>query len=271
VIDVPLTDNLTTCYVDVMVHPDHRREGVGAALYAEAERTVRGLGRSIIMGWSEEPVRGFSVHGSAGDDGGGALVPATGAGSYPRNAAPAAMALSRGFTLAQVDRCSVLDLARTPLSVRDAHDRAAAAAGPEYTVLQWAERCPDEYVDQYAQLRQAMSTDAPLGELALDEEAWDAERVRGDEARLREGGGRSLVSAALTGRRGPGRAHRPRIAGLPAGGRRTGGHPGAACPPRPSARNAPQDGEPAGCGNPLARAWSASTRGTPEENRPCSR
>jgi GNAT superfamily N-acetyltransferase len=42
-----------------------------------------------------------------------------------------------------------------------------------------------------------MSTDAPLGDLDLEEEVWDEGRVRESEDQLARSGGRSLVSAAL--------------------------------------------------------------------------
>jgi GNAT superfamily N-acetyltransferase len=185
---VPLTDNLTSCYVDLGVHPESRSQGIGAALYAEAERYARSLGRSTLMGWSEVPVDGAGAQ----EDG---LVPATGAGRHPRSDPAAAMAASRGFTLAQVDRASVLHV--QDAAPADARSAAAAAAGPDYTVVQWEGHCPDVHIDSYVELCRAMSTDAPMGDLDLEEEVWDAGRVREAEDRLARSGGRSLVSAAL--------------------------------------------------------------------------
>ncbi len=198
---VPLTDNLSSCYVDLGVHPEARRQGIGTALYAEAERYARSLGRSTIMGWSEAPLNGrrtgteaASARGTAtaGDED---LVPATGVGRYPGSDPAARMARSRGFTLEQVDRCSVLDIAGA--AAAEAQAAASAAAGSGYTVVQWQGRCPDAYLDSYVELCRAMSTDAPLGDLDLGEEVWDAARVRESEAQLERSGGRSLVSAAL--------------------------------------------------------------------------
>ncbi|WP_159800970.1 GNAT family N-acetyltransferase [Arthrobacter zhaoguopingii] len=196
IIDLPLTDNLSACYLDLSVHPEARSEGVGGALYAEAERHVRSRGRSTVMGWSEVSLtaagRGAGAPGRGED-----LVPATGAGSYPAGDPAARMARRWGFDLAQVDRCSVLDVGGGGDAAGDAFAAAEAAAGPDYEVLRWEGRCPDDRLDQYARLRQAMSTDAPLGDLDLDEEDWDAARVREAENRLERGGGRSLVAAVL--------------------------------------------------------------------------
>jgi hypothetical protein len=41
---------------------------------------------------------------------------------------------------------------------------------------------PDSWLEDRAELQRRMSTDAPLGDLQLEEEDWDAERVRGEYA-----------------------------------------------------------------------------------------
>ena len=56
--------------------------------------------------------------------------------------------------------------------------------------------CPDEWVDQYALLNTRMSTDAPLGGLDLEEDVWDAERIRATEKQYDERGLELLVLAA---------------------------------------------------------------------------
>ena len=55
--------------------------------------------------------------------------------------------------------------------------------GPSgYTLLTFADRWPDELVADRCELGRRMSTDVPMGEQELDEEVWDAARVRQIEA-----------------------------------------------------------------------------------------
>ncbi|MHA7295363.1 GNAT family N-acetyltransferase [Arthrobacter sp. HLT1-21] len=188
IIDIPLTDNLGTCYVFVVVHPNYRSRGLGSRLYRTLEDHAAGIERSTIMAWTDEPA-GFDQAPAS------VLVPATGAGAFPRNCATTALALRNGFQLAQVDRCSVLNLEtslpRAAVQAQTAHE----AAGQDYELVQWRDRCPDDLVDQYALLRKTMSTDVPMGDLEWEEEVWDAARIRAGEERLLRSGGQSLVRA----------------------------------------------------------------------------
>lgn len=188
-VDVPLTDNLQTCYALVLVHPDFRRRGVGSALYDAVERHALENGRSVLMGWTDnradfDPTQDV-------------LIPATGAGAYPAVSLAARFAIRKGFSLAQVDRCSVLPMGWEPSDLEALAAEAEQKAGADYAVVDWVDRCPDELLEQYAQLRKTMSTDVPMGELHWEEEVWDGGRVREDEDRLAREGGSSLVRAVL--------------------------------------------------------------------------
>ena len=56
---------------------------------------------------------------------------------------------------------------------------------------------PDEFVDGYAWVKSRMATDVPAGGLAIDEEDWDAERVRVHEARYLDAGQTLQVTTAV--------------------------------------------------------------------------
>lgn len=189
VVDVPLTDNLHTSYAYVLVHPDARRRGIGSRLYAAVEDHSKSRRRSTVMGWTDQRA-GFDASQEE------VLVPATGAGAFPAASLPALFATHLGYRLAQVDRCSVLTVARSE-ALEALAVAAAAAAGGDYAVVDWVDRCPDDLLEQYAQLRKTMSTDVPMGELKWEEEVWSGARVREDEDRLRRQGGSSLVRAVL--------------------------------------------------------------------------
>lgn len=189
VVDVPLRDNLQTCYALVIVHPERRSQGLGSALYEAVENHARSCGRTTIMAWTD--------HRANFDYSSDVLTPATGAGTFPAKSLPARFATGHGFSLAQVDRCSVLRLDRDNGRLKVLAADAARIAGPDYAVVDWVDHCPDDLLEEYAQLRKTMSTDIPLGELDWEEESWDGSRVREDEDRLAREGGGSLVRAVL--------------------------------------------------------------------------
>ena len=73
---------------------------------------------------------------------------------------------------------------------------AEAHAGPDYRIVTWQSHAPEEWVDQFALLNTRMSTDAPLGGLELEEDVWDAERIRTTEKQFEERGLELLWLAA---------------------------------------------------------------------------
>ncbi len=55
---------------------------------------------------------------------------------------------------------------------------------------------PDSWLDDRAELQRRMSTDVPLGDLQLEEEDWDAERMRGEYEVLSAMGRRVVETVA---------------------------------------------------------------------------
>jgi RimJ/RimL family protein N-acetyltransferase len=77
------------------------------------------------------------------------------------------------------------------LSALEAEARRAAAG---YKVRTWRDRTPDELLDDRALLEQRMTTDAPHGDLPVEEERWDGDRIREYEA-SHVARGRTVLSA----------------------------------------------------------------------------
>ncbi len=163
---LPLKDNLTVALVDVAVHPEHRRRGIGSTLLAEGIRLAAAAGRTEFVAEIDEP----------GPD-----------------AAGRAFALRHGWTcdLLETRRDLVLPPDEERLSALEAVARRAAAG---YEVLTWRDRTPDELLDDRALLEQRISTDAPQGDLPFEEERWDGERIREYEA-THVARGRTVLSA----------------------------------------------------------------------------
>ena len=184
-LSLPLTDNTHSAIVNVVVAPQARGRGVGSRLYAAAEQEAAVSGRTTLFGETDHPMRPGQADRT--------IAPQSGTGNIPADPA-AAFAEKTGFTLEQVERISRLDLDRTGVGQADL-DAAAAAAGGNYELEFWRGSCPEPLVDAYAMLRRKMSTDAPMAGLDLQEERWDAARVRETERKARDMDAEVLVSA----------------------------------------------------------------------------
>ncbi|WP_120002861.1 GNAT family N-acetyltransferase [Nesterenkonia muleiensis] len=165
---LPLTDNLHLAFSDVAVAAEHRGRGIGTALWKAAEQTLRQAGRTTVTAWSinREPAEGEER-----------LIPPTESGVIAVDAI-SRFAVRHGFTLEQVERHSTLVLPVAPEDTAAWQTEAQQKAGPDYRLVQWADDTPAEWLDALAELYRRMSVDVPQGGLELEEEAWDAERVR---------------------------------------------------------------------------------------------
>ncbi|MGX1932205.1 GNAT family N-acetyltransferase [Microbacterium resistens] len=160
--------------------------GIGSAAYAEIERVARADGVRELQLWAEHA----DVHAD-----GARLESPSGFGSVPQD--HATRFLSRhGHTIEMIDRVSMLtwDDATIPHLRGLLADAAAHAEG--YRVVHWTLPTPPERRDGYAWMKSRMSTDAPSGDLASPEEAWDAERVVRHDERYAARGQSVLVTAA---------------------------------------------------------------------------
>jgi len=166
-VDLPLRANLTTAVIMAVVHPDRRRAGIGTQLADRAEQTAADRGRTSWITEAEcrEPAPGEPTLTVAGGD----PVPASEPGLI--------FTLARGYTLRQVARRSRLDLPVPEDTLTPLCDEASERAGT-YRLHQWQGLPPAEWLPKIAALTTAMSTDPPLGDLTMEEDPWDADRVR---------------------------------------------------------------------------------------------
>jgi GNAT superfamily N-acetyltransferase len=171
---LPLKDNLHFAAVWMSVRPRWRRRGVGSALLAEVERQASLAGRTTVC------VESDTAPG--------------------RPAAADAFAPTHGYEKALVSVRSDLDLPEAGLDDLLAPlESEAAPFAVDYDLLTWWDDVPDEWLDQRAALAARMSTDTPLGEIDVEEEAWDAERVRAQFAAGRAMGRRMVETVAVHG------------------------------------------------------------------------
>jgi GNAT superfamily N-acetyltransferase len=152
-------ENRHVARLDVRVPPARRRQGVATAIVEAAARLAQSEGRTELGGMDETPVRAGFVDS---------------AGPFARRL---------GFTPALPMVRRVLRLPLSPERARLLRDDPRAAPAG-YALLTWADRWPDEYLEDRCEFGRRMSTDVPKGEHELDEEEWDPARVRALEVNL---------------------------------------------------------------------------------------
>lgn len=187
---LPVHDNLHSANIYVAVLPEHRRRGVGGALFDVAAAVAEEHGRTVLDAWS-----GFGVEPAADDP--QALTAPTGSGRVPGDDPGVRFALARGYVLEQAERHSVLHLPVDDAMLQRLLEESQRRAGDDYALVEWTGPVPEEWIDSYCVLQSRMSTDAPSAGLSWEEEVWTAERVRNMEKAQADAGLRNLVVAAL--------------------------------------------------------------------------
>jgi GNAT superfamily N-acetyltransferase len=168
--NMPLDDNPTVVYADVVAHPDHRRRGVGTAVLEELERRSRAAGRDRVL---------TEVFRTPNGDGGGT-----------------AFAEARGYTEANREGVKAVDLASCPSRWASLDDEVAAAVG-DYRVVTWRDHCPVEYLESFGSALSRVMSLIPQGDLDLEDRDWTVERVQAAERRRVEVGLATFESIAL--------------------------------------------------------------------------
>jgi GNAT superfamily N-acetyltransferase len=168
---LPVLDNTHVAYMEPLVRPDVRRQGVGSALLEAGLELARSRSRTTVIIEVNMPLAGRSREREFLE--------------------------RRGFTVGIVEKHRVLDL---PVD-SDRLEALAASAAPhhaDYRLETVGDVVPDEYLPGYCTLQSAFNSEAPTGVLDIEPEVWDADRVRQTEARLREQGRHVCSTFALS-------------------------------------------------------------------------
>jgi GNAT superfamily N-acetyltransferase len=163
-------DNTHMASGDIAVDPAYWRRGLGSAVLTAAEDHARSEGRRTLV---------LEAFAPLGADGPGL-----------------AFARAHGYAPAIEDRIKVVDLVATEPSW-DALEEETRRRAAGYTLVEWADRVPDEHITGYCHVNEAFLEQMPLGELDLEPEVWTEERVRTRNEESRRGGRRELAVAAL--------------------------------------------------------------------------
>ncbi|WP_353951084.1 GNAT family N-acetyltransferase [Knoellia sp. S7-12] len=159
---MPLRDNPELALLDLAVHPDHRRLGIGTTMFDHVTEVARGAGRT-------------------------SLVTET---AYPKDGTDPGEAFARihGFDMAQTNHRNDLDVT--------GYRHEQASDTPGYVIETSTDDTKDEWLEDRAHLQRRMSTDVPLGDLDFEEEDWDVERLKGEREATAKSGRRAVESVA---------------------------------------------------------------------------
>jgi len=169
---LPQHDNLANMHVDLEVLPSARRHGVGRAMHELAVERARAVGRKVLLGSTVQ--------------------------SHPDGAAFATVV---GARPGLEDIRSRLDVRTVDQALLDSMLAEAWRHADGYRVVRWQGIPPDEIIDDVAYLEGRMNTDAPIGDLPLEPEKLDAEKIREGEVWRARRGRTTYHTAALHGDR----------------------------------------------------------------------
>lgn len=170
-VDLPELDNLHSAFLEVSVDPAWQRRGVGRALEAEGVRVAREQGRRVLMSEAYAPMG--------------------------QESAGTRFAAATGYSPGIEDSMKVVDLVETEPTWAALGDKAAASRNG-YTVVTWRDHVPEALVDGYCRLNEMFFDEAPTGELDVENEIWDADRVAARERRNRETGRHEIAAGAVS-------------------------------------------------------------------------
>lgn len=150
-------DNLHLGGVNVLVHPEHRRKGHGRALFEAGMKRVREENRRTV-----------------------------GSGTLDRPEF-VAFAEAMGFERKSADIHRRQDLRTVDFDDIAAHRAKAEAAAADYELLRVVGAVPEELIEDVAVMTAAIN-DAPTDDLDVEDEVFDAKRIREWENARLEGG-----------------------------------------------------------------------------------
>jgi GNAT superfamily N-acetyltransferase len=170
-IELPQLENRHTADVGVSVRPGFRGCGFGRALLQAVEERASSNGRRVLQG----STMGRFASGETRD---------------------ARFAEAAGYRVARTE-------VRRDLRLPFDHDRAEAleaASTPKaagYDVVSWWNRCPDELVESRARLSWTLTADEPRGDLDIEDEQYDVDRIRRWEADIQKVGRELACTGAI--------------------------------------------------------------------------
>ena len=168
---LPQAENVRMVYLKLIVHPQHRCRGIGTRLLEEVYAAARRHHRSLIEIETVQALPGGVARNEAGY-------------RYLTNRAH-----QPGMTIIR-SRCEIAS-GGDEATLAEAWTHADG-----YPLVQWRDAAPEEIVEDVAALQSRLMLDAPTGDLAVEQQLYDADRVRSQEASELSRGHRAYSTAA---------------------------------------------------------------------------
>lgn len=171
-LNLPRLDNTHVARLEVYVDPAHQRRGAGTALAeAAADWAVR-QGRTVVLAEVATPLG--------------------------RPESPGLQLARRlGYRTEVVDDMKVADLDETQRLWREIlAETESPAAG--YTLRSWWGRCPDDLVEGFCGVIETFFEEVPIGELDVEPQRWDEQRLREKEDRFERAGRHETTTLAVS-------------------------------------------------------------------------
>ncbi|MEV4626675.1 GNAT family N-acetyltransferase [Micromonospora sp. NPDC049523] len=158
---LPEDENVEQAILDVKVHPEHRRRGIGTALLGAVLPTLVSARRTLVAGWG-------LIDGKSG----------------------AGWADHLGFRVVYRQVLQRLEVATTDRELWH------VPPPPGYRAVRWVGTAPAALLESYAQARSAIH-DMPSADWSYRPPSWTPERIRRAEADLRDRSVEQRVVAAV--------------------------------------------------------------------------
>jgi GNAT superfamily N-acetyltransferase len=171
----PLKDNRHLAFVDVATDPDHRRAGHGTAMLDHLGELASLDGRDTLMADAAWPFEGAPDGAGVGN---------------------AEFLTRMGFAFSLGDIKRALHLPVDPVLL----ERLVAETEPRHTgyeLRSFRGPVPDDIIDSLGALIGTLVTEAPMGDLDVEPEVYDAERLRADEKVVEAAGRRAYLTVAI--------------------------------------------------------------------------
>jgi GNAT superfamily N-acetyltransferase len=169
----PERENLDKSWFHLEVDPQHRREGVGAALLEWTENQARAAHRAMLLGE--------------------VFVPEGDRESHPDRV----FALKRGFSLSTIEIVRSLKLPVDPAVMASERARSAAAMGDEYELSTYLDGVPDELRQGVCDASNRLILDAPTGDVEFEPESLTVDDLQTLLDHIRETGRTMLTTVAV--------------------------------------------------------------------------
>lgn len=171
-VEWPLLDNVHSVGIDVRVHPDHRRRGVGRRIVDKVAYRAAADQRTLLNAYFEVPLAQVASHPSS------------------------PFALSQGFEAKLVGNRRHLAVPLPPERLAELQADARGRGAGDYRIFTFVTPWPEEFQDDECAMARAMSTDEPSGDEHHEEEVWDAARVKESDELLAAQGLTKLAAVA---------------------------------------------------------------------------